>query len=109
MLRLNFSCHDTCAESNEVVIDSKCFTCNQKCLTCTGTTENCTTCLEDYSLYKGDCIAECPLKWHPENGVCIYYGFVCEDNSVLNTEKDGCILTQKACHERGENYELSED
>ena len=36
-------------------------------------------------------------------------GFVCDENMVYNEAGDGCILTQKACDELGDDYLLSED
>jgi proprotein convertase subtilisin/kexin type 5 len=59
--------------TNEIILNSTCFSCRSFCSTCQGTVSTCTSCLSGYFLLSSSCVPSCPSPYVPSTtiNVCV--------------------------------------
>lgn len=92
------TCHDTCPIGQTDIGNNICSVCALHCSECTSI-DVCTICLSTYFLYKGTCIATCPLGTFENQFLCTD----CNPQCATCTSSDVCtscislILYQNSC------------
>lgn len=96
----NNTCSDSCPP-HTYNKQSICYTCPLTCYTCFNESHGCTVCAQNYNLWLGQCIGQCPDGTYAnESGICEtceYPCLTCKSSTLCTSCLTSLFLTQFSC------------